>query len=564
MATAQANIIPYVEDTPTGGPLSPTRTSPNFSSYLEYIDALSQILPRTRCFDWLYAFLSNLPAYEAPNAGQPNTRVLVADATDAGWRMSKDITEQLLGDDAGVNLRIIVVECEYMAWIDRAIVDMVALFYDINPVYLWGVFSRNRVDLDYSLPILFPLTPVPFDSPDYDSVGLSALELIHTNQRQEDQFTFNLPSMSGIMVQDRIGGIPTVLIFSKERAKRGVESILAHHASKNIVSSQKSSQQHQLIPDLSWDIDVFEDLLCRSKKSWVEKAIKNPSEALFLYHSLVLHTFAQTVTFQRMFLVRSGEYPQAPEVAYLETNQFETSISLAYLETKRHAQTVGLLDAAEVIRTLAVFERMLTIMGKHKDHYEKHMQSQMATYSLAESRKSIEMSDSVKLLTQLAFIFIPLTFSATVFGINVQEFGTGELPISAFIVTAIIVTASSMLLWWFGGKILSKRFRRFLLFTLQFSLLSPRGAFVFLTFVIFGKHRTTNGKGLDGLSGLAWLELWVTEDFMFPSHRFFTPARFTNSEVWMRRLSPFADFVNTRDWKTNYAIKRWYHHILGR
>lgn len=293
----------------------------------------------------------------------------------------------------------------------------------------------------------------------------------------------------------------------------------------------------------------------------MDEIVKSPPEALFIYHSIILHYFAQNVTFQRFFLVRSGEYPQSPEVCYLETNQFETSIALAHLETKRYAQTVGMLHSPEVIKAMAVFDRSLMILSKHKDHFEKHMQSQIATFSLAESRKSIEMTDSVKLLTQLAFIFIPLTFSATIFGINVREFGTGELPISAFVITAIVVMITSMLIWWFGGKLLSKQSQRFILFSLRLLLLSPRRAFAFLVFVVFGKHRPTNGKGLDGLSGLAWLELWVTEDFMFPSHRVFSPKRFTKSEAWVEWLTPLAEFLNTDGWKTNYALSRWYRKI---
>lgn len=236
-------------------------------------------------------------------------------------------------------------------------------------------------------------------------------------------------------------------------------------------------------------------------------------------------------------------------------------MALAHLETKRYAQRVGLTDSIEVTKAMAMFDRSLLILSKHKDHFEKHMQSQIGQYSLAESRKSIEMTDSVKVLTQLAFIFIPLTFSATIFGINVREFGTGDLPISAFIVTAIVVTASSMLLWWFGGKLLSKQAQRFVLFSLRLSLLSPRAAWIFLVFVVFGKHRPTNGKGLDGLSGLAWLELWVKEEFMFPSHREFSPRRFTKSEAWVKWLTPLAEFVNADGWKTNYAWIRWHRRI---
>lgn len=144
-----------------------------------------------------------------PPASRPPTRVLIADALDGGWRVARAVNQQVLDDDEGVKGRIIVIECGEMSWIDRDVVDTLALFYDLNPIYLWGVFSRNRVDLDYLFPPLFPLAPVPFDSPDYDGVGISALELIHTNQRVEDQLIFGLPSMSGIVIGDGHSKVPT-------------------------------------------------------------------------------------------------------------------------------------------------------------------------------------------------------------------------------------------------------------------------------------------------------------------------------------------------------------------
>lgn len=206
------SIIPYADDSPPGpqSPPAPGVTpSRQFPSYTDYIDFLSQTLPPTRCFNWLYAFLTNYPDPQVPLANRPSTRILIADAVDSGWRISRTVNRQILGDHTGVNARIIVIGCEIVSWIDRDIVDELALFYDLNPIYLWGVFSRNRVDIDYHIVPLFLLAPVPFDSPDYDGAGISALELMHTNQRNEDQITFNLPSMSGIVVQGGPDKVPT-------------------------------------------------------------------------------------------------------------------------------------------------------------------------------------------------------------------------------------------------------------------------------------------------------------------------------------------------------------------
>jgi hypothetical protein len=62
-----------------------------------------------------------------------------------------------------------------------------------------------------------------------------------------------------------------------------------------------------------------------------------------------------------------------------------------------------------------------------------------AILSLEESRKSIQMADSVRSLTQLAFVFIPLNFATSVYGANIQAFGSGYVPIWALIVTVLLI-----------------------------------------------------------------------------------------------------------------------------
>ena len=57
-----------------------------------------------------------------------------------------------------------------------------------------------------------------------------------------------------------------------------------------------------------------------------------------------------------------------------------------------------------------------------------------------ESRKAIEQADRVKRLTMLATFFIPLSFSATLFGMNFRVFGQGEVEIGWFFAVAIPLT----------------------------------------------------------------------------------------------------------------------------
>ncbi len=60
-----------------------------------------------------------------------------------------------------------------------------------------------------------------------------------------------------------------------------------------------------------------------------------------------------------------------------------------------------------------------------------------------ESRKAIEQTDRVKKLTLLATFFIPLSFTASLFGMNFQVFGQGRLGIWLFPTVAVPITVLS-------------------------------------------------------------------------------------------------------------------------
>ena len=70
----------------------------------------------------------------------------------------------------------------------------------------------------------------------------------------------------------------------------------------------------------------------------------------------------------------------------------------------------------------------------------------MANITILESKRGIAEAESVARLTELAFFFIPLTFAASVFSMQVKELSSADLSISAFFALAISLTASAYLL----------------------------------------------------------------------------------------------------------------------
>lgn len=73
---------------------------------------------------------------------------------------------------------------------------------------------------------------------------------------------------------------------------------------------------------------------------------------------------------------------------------------------------------------------------------EKVYASLRTEISIIESKRGIAEAESVSKLTELAFIFIPISFAASVFGMQVKEFQAPP-PIYAFVVAALVALGIS-------------------------------------------------------------------------------------------------------------------------
>ena len=69
--------------------------------------------------------------------------------------------------------------------------------------------------------------------------------------------------------------------------------------------------------------------------------------------------------------------------------------------------------------------------------------SLMANMNIVESKRGIAEAESVTKLTELAFLFIPLTFSASIFSMQVRELETADISIWAFFLLAACITFGS-------------------------------------------------------------------------------------------------------------------------
>lgn len=95
------------------------------------------------------------------------------------------------------------------------------------------------------------------------------------------------------------------------------------------------------------------------------------------------------------------------------------------------------------------------LLGK-ASRLEKRIREQVqiraSAVSIEESRRAINQSQSVGRLTQLAFVFLPLTFTTGVFGMNITPSG-GEAPMWKFWVTSVTIGIGALLIWAVAGRL---------------------------------------------------------------------------------------------------------------
>ncbi|KAK4458334.1 hypothetical protein QBC42DRAFT_276978 [Cladorrhinum samala] len=96
---------------------------------------------------------------------------------------------------------------------------------------------------------------------------------------------------------------------------------------------------------------------------------------------------------------------------------------------------------------LADYDRILGLIERMSQDFMTRMNHKVAWMSVSESKHSIEEAKAVRQLTQLAFFFIPLTFVASCFGMNLDLLGSGSGKLWVFITTSVCLTIGVVVLW---------------------------------------------------------------------------------------------------------------------
>ena len=115
-----------------------------------------------------------------------------------------------------------------------------------------------------------------------------------------------------------------------------------------------------------------------------------------------------------------------------------------YLSRKMTNPSANLTEKARDLRSR--YTSVLEAGNRHEQMMRDAIQVDVATLSLEESRRAIQQSKEISMLTRLAFIFIPLTFTTGVFGMNIKPF-EGGAPMQRFWITISSISAGVAVLY---------------------------------------------------------------------------------------------------------------------
>lgn len=118
------------------------------------------------------------------------------------------------------------------------------------------------------------------------------------------------------------------------------------------------------------------------------------------------------------------------------------------VEGRDHNPQSGSLEVLSLIqkwRSLELqFEHIRSRLNSFYEKADNASKTRLMFVQIAESRKAITQADSVRRLTNLAFVFIPLTFVAGVFSANIREMDNHRTA-KAFAISSVATTVLAIL-----------------------------------------------------------------------------------------------------------------------
>lgn len=159
-------------------------------------------------------------------------------------------------------------------------------------------------------------------------------------------------------------------------------------------------------------------------------------------------------------LDRLNKNLQQAKVEYKNASVMVHRLKMATASFERFATAHGGEESRETEKMLLDFRELTQVASLQNEMLRDFINRQVTNLALEESTKSIELANSVKTITKLAFIFIPMTFGTSLCGANLSVMGSGTVPVWAMVTKVLAISILTFFFRDFYAGNLTRRIRR--------------------------------------------------------------------------------------------------------
>ena len=189
---------------------------------------------------------------------------------------------------------------------------------------------------------------------------------------------------------------------------------------------------------------------CADLTSWLEHDEDSEEEPMDIFEALLTVVETDTETLLDIVMTELDSITRKimnEALLQEELSSWRNSMSRCTLELESMRRSLDgfrefLIDYGASNRAKFKLEHIRSRVKKTLADAVSSYATMRAEMSILDSRRSIAEAESVGKLTELAFIFIPITFAASVFSMQIKEL-QNAVPLRNFIIACIIILACS-------------------------------------------------------------------------------------------------------------------------
>ncbi|KAI9875290.1 MAG: hypothetical protein M1830_008655 [Pleopsidium flavum] len=513
--------------------MTPAQSETSWPTYAAYVDALARVDSN---FEWLARFFSR--SQQGVSTGE---QLNILESNNDTLEDHACSLDELESPPRPGSTRIVVLSYNEAWSLDREVLDKVALSLNLPPFFLWQhlQYDGHQGEAAYPKDLSDPSHNKPFPA----ASEVLSLEIGWTPY-------FHMSGMIASPATPLTGAVVMVLVRD-----RGFKLKLSHSAQTPGPASISSYNFSGF-----WRPEEFWRSLGSMSPISITAANQTPHDFFCPWiggiHDFIANAMMEGKTSLRLFK-NIEDFDEGSleiitsDIEFNHTILWENVSNLNdYLWAHPEVRTPAM---ATVLKDLEMLQSKSEALQRRG---QVLMNRLVSTLALKESRRSIEQSTSTKRLSQLAYIFLPLSLSTSVFGMNVIELQNTQLRV--FFGTAVITLATSLILWLFLGWLSRPEvvnnvagIGKAAIILFKFFWLAPSHATMLILFAFC--HSTVHTRLVLIHIGL-WDIIW-NEEAPKPagfSLSLMIGQRTHWSRFWYQKITAVESFAKTSGWRKRY------------